>query len=62
MTTIVRPVPVGFVIKKQLGVAWPSVVDAISFLFIIGAWWKLPEHQASDSAESDVARESGGIA
>src|SRR5690242_6532981 len=42
MTTIVGPVPAGFVIKT-LGVAWAFVVDAISFLFIIGALWKLPD-------------------
>ena len=42
MTTIVGPVPAGFVIKT-LGVAWAFFVDAISFLFIIGALWKLPD-------------------
>jgi MFS family permease len=36
LTTIVGPVPAGFVIKT-LGVAWAFFVDAISFLFIIGA-------------------------
>jgi MFS family permease len=42
MTTIVGPVPAGFVIKT-LGVAWAFFADAISFLFIIGALWKLPD-------------------
>ena len=36
LTTIVGPVPAGFVIQA-LGVAWAFFVDAISFLFIIGA-------------------------
>src|SRR5439155_14972716 len=42
MTTIVGPVPAGFMIKT-LGVAWAFFADAISFLFIIGALWKLPD-------------------
>jgi MFS family permease len=42
LTTIVGPVPAGFVIQA-LGVAWAFFVDAISFLFIIGALWKLPD-------------------
>src|ERR1035441_6920026 len=50
MTTMVAPVPAGFVIKT-LGVAWAFFVDAISFLFIIGALWKLP-----DPPKSQIAR------
>jgi Sugar phosphate permease len=42
MTSIIGPVPVGFVIKT-LGVAWAFFADAFSFLFIIGALWKLPD-------------------
>jgi len=49
MTTIVGPVPAGFVIKT-LGVAWAFLVDAISFLFIIGALWKLPDPPKSQTA------------
>jgi MFS family permease len=52
MTTIVGPVPAGFVIKT-LGVAWAFFVDAISFLFIIGALWKLP-----DPPKSQIARKA----
>jgi MFS family permease len=52
MTTIVGPVPAGFVIKT-LGVAWAFFLDAISFLFIIGALWKLP-----DPPESQTARKA----
>jgi MFS family permease len=49
MTTIVGPVPAGFVIKT-LGVAWAFFVDAISFLFIIGALWQLPDPPKSQTA------------
>jgi len=42
ITTIVGQIPAGFVIKT-LGVAWAFFVDAISFFFIIGALWKLPD-------------------
>ena len=42
LTSIVGPVPAGFVIQA-LGVAWAFFLDAISFLFIIGALWKLPD-------------------
>jgi MFS family permease len=49
LTTIVGPVPAGFVIKT-LGVAWAFLVDAISFLFIIGALWKLPDPPKSQTA------------
>lgn len=47
--TIAGPVPVGFVIKA-LGVAWAFFLDAISFLFIIGALWKLPDPPKSQTA------------
>ena len=52
ITTIVGPIPAGFVIKV-LGVAWAFFVDAISFLFIIGALWKL-----SDPPKSQTARKA----
>jgi MFS family permease len=48
MTTIVGPVPAGFVIKT-LGLAWAFFADAISFLFIIGALWKLPDPPKSQA-------------
>lgn len=53
LTTIVGPVPAGFVIKA-LGVAWAFFVDAISFLFIIGALWKLPDPPESPAAKKAV--------
>ena len=49
LTTILGPVPAGFVIQT-LGVAWAFFVDAISFLFIIGALWKLPDPPKSQTA------------
>jgi MFS family permease len=49
MTTIVGPVPAGVVIKT-LGVASAFFVDAISFLFIIGALWRLPDPPRSQTA------------
>lgn len=53
LTTIVGPVPAGFVIKT-LGVAWAFFLDAISFLFIIGALWKLPDPPKSQAASKAV--------
>ena len=53
LTTIVGPVPAGFVIKT-LGVAWAFLVDAISFLFIIGALWKLPDPPKSQTGRKAV--------
>ena len=49
LTTILGPVPAGFVIQA-LGVAWAFFLDAISFLFIIGALWKLPDPPKTPSA------------
>lgn len=49
LTTIVGPVPAGFVIQA-LGIAWAFFLDAISFLFIIGALWKLPDPPKTPSA------------
>jgi MFS family permease len=42
LTTIVAPAPAGIVIKA-LGTAWAFFIDAISFLFIIAALWRLPD-------------------
>jgi MFS family permease len=53
LTTIVGPVPAGFVIKT-LGVAWAFFLDAISFLFIIGALWKLPDPPKSQTGQKAV--------
>jgi MFS family permease len=53
LTTIVGPVPAGFVIKV-LGLAWAFFIDAISFLFIIGALWKLPDPPKSQTPPKKV--------
>ncbi len=53
LTTIVGPVPAGFVIKV-LGLAWAFFIDAISFLFIIGALWKLPDPPKSQAPPKKV--------
>ncbi len=53
LATIVGPVPAGFVIKA-LGVTWAFFVDAVSFLFIIGALWKLPDPPQSPAAKKAV--------
>jgi MFS family permease len=53
LTTIIGPVPAGLVIK-MLGVASAFFVDAISFLFIIGALWKLPDPPKSQTARKPM--------
>jgi MFS family permease len=42
VTTLVAPAPAGLFIKA-FGTAWAFFIDAISFLFIIGALWRLPD-------------------
>ncbi len=42
LTTIAGPAPAGILIKV-LGIAWAFFLDAISFLFIIAALWRLPD-------------------
>ena len=53
LTTTIGPVPAGFVIKT-LGVACAFFVDAISFLFIIGALWRLPDPPESQAPRKAV--------
>jgi len=38
----VAPAPAG-ILLKTLGTAWAFFLDAISFLFVIGALWRLPD-------------------
>jgi MFS family permease len=49
LTTIAAPAPAGLVIKA-LGTAWAFFIDAISFLFIIAALWRLPDPPKAGSA------------
>ena len=52
LTSIIGPAPAGLTIKA-LGVAWAFLIDALSFLFIIGALWTLPDPPRSRNATSD---------
>src|SRR5438270_771464 len=42
LTSIAAPTPAALVIKA-LGYAWAFFIDAISFLFVIAALWRLPD-------------------
>ncbi|MGA3212717.1 MAG: MFS transporter [Terriglobales bacterium] len=42
ITTLIAPAPAGLLIKA-LGAAWAFFIDAVSFLFIIGALLRLPD-------------------
>ncbi len=46
--TLVAPAPVGLFIKA-FGTAWALFIDAISFLFILGALWRLPDPPAASA-------------
>jgi MFS family permease len=62
LTSIVGPIPAGFVMQA-LGVAWAFFIDAISFLFIIGALWKLPDPPKAPGARKAMWHSIGeGIA
>jgi MFS family permease len=49
VTSVVGPAPAGWLVKT-LGAAWAFLLDAVSFLFIIGALWSLPERPRPQSA------------
>jgi MFS family permease len=51
LTMIVGPAPAGVLIKK-LGTMWAFLIDAISFLFIIAALWKIPDPPARPATQS----------
>lgn len=55
ITTLVAPAPAGLFIKA-FGTAWALFIDAVSFLFIIGALWALPDPPEAtyDSPSSNV--------
>lgn len=57
LTAIVAPAPAGLVIKV-LGTAWAFFIDAISFLFIIAALWRLPDPPKAASAAKPPVRRS----
>lgn len=60
LTSIAAPAPAGVLIKT-LGMAWAFFIDAISFLFIIGALWRLPDppKPAAATAKKAVWRSIG---
>jgi MFS family permease len=49
LTGVAGPAPAGW-IMKALGASWAFFLDAISFLFIIGALWRLPDPPAPPAA------------
>jgi MFS family permease len=53
LTMVVGPTPAGFVIKA-LGLAWAFFIDAISFLFVIGALLQLPDPPLAQAAKKAV--------
>jgi MFS family permease len=57
VTTLVAPAPAGLFIKA-FGTAMALLIDAVSFLFIIGALWRLPDPQrsADDSPQTNMMR------
>jgi MFS family permease len=53
ITTLVGPAPAAMVVKA-LGTAWAFIIDAVSFLFIIGALWLLPDPPQRHSVRKNV--------
>ncbi|HKD80087.1 MAG TPA: MFS transporter [Candidatus Angelobacter sp.] len=53
ITTLVGPAPAAMVVKA-LGTAWAFIIDAISFLFIIGALWQLPDPPLRQSVRKSM--------
>lgn len=53
LASIVGPTPAGFVINA-LGLAWAFFIDAISFLFVIGALLQLPDPPPPRAAKKGV--------
>jgi len=49
LTTLAAPAPAGIIVNS-LGIAWAFFIDAVSFLFIIAALWKLPDPPQAASA------------
>jgi MFS family permease len=48
LASVAAPSPAG-IIMKSLGAAWAFLLDSFSFLFLIGALWKLPDINAAKS-------------
>ena len=55
VTTLVAPAPAGLLIRT-FGTAWAFLIDAVSFLFIIGALWRLPDPPSAAPIASGAPR------
>src|SRR5215472_5911905 len=53
ITTLIGPAPAAMVVKA-LGTAWAFIIDAVSFLFIIAALWRLPDPPQKQTARKNV--------
>jgi MFS family permease len=58
LTNLLAPAPAGLLVKA-LGIAWAFFLDAVSFLFILGALWKLPDppRAAADAPKKNILGE-----
>jgi len=50
LATLAAPAPAGIFIRA-FGAAWAFFIDAVSFLFILGALWRLPDPPLSAAAQ-----------
>jgi MFS family permease len=51
ITSLIGPAPAGFIVKA-FGTAWAFLIDAVSFLFILGALVRLPDPPQAQSASA----------
>ena len=58
LTTIAGPAPAGLVIKS-FGVAWAFLIDAVSFVFMLAAIWRLPDPPAPPAARKGLLQAIG---
>ena len=58
LTSILGPAPAGFIVKA-LGTAWAFFIDAVSFLFVIGALLRLPDPPRAAVSRTGVLRSVG---
>ena len=58
LTSILGPAPAGLIVKT-LGTAWAFLIDAASFLFVIGALFRLPDPPKAPASASGVLRSAG---
>lgn len=58
LTSIAGPAPAGLIVKS-FGTAWAFFIDAFSFLFVIGALWKLPDPPRTATTRTGFLRAVG---